>query len=89
MAIAMKEAYQIALDWQLACNASGLVRSLAQLTEALWNEARENKQGTDYVNKHPVMILFVEQLAHLTGCTLNHPKYSEASEACEKGARGE
>lgn len=85
--MAMKDEYQAALDSQNACNSSGLIRSLARATEAIWEEARQAGKGTDYVNCHPIIVLYLEQLAHLSGTMLSHPRYSEAYAACELGAK--
>ena len=63
----LREAYQSALDIQDACNLSGLVRALADYTYLLWEEARELNKGSDYVNKHPVVLWYVEKFHQLAG----------------------
>lgn len=82
-----KQAYQNALDSQNASNASGLIHSLAEALEPIWEEARSKGEGTDYVNTHPIMVLFLEQLVHLSGQNLCHARYSAAYKACVKGAQ--
>lgn len=82
--VKMQEAARMALLSQSACNLSGLVHDLSKhLTEALWPKARLLGQGTDWVNQHPVVRLFVFQLKYLSG--LDH----EAAEKREQEAYGE
>jgi len=59
--------YQTALDVQDACNLSGVVHSFSQVITEVWKEAREKGQGTAYVNSHPVVLLFIDKLASLSG----------------------
>ena len=61
----LKRAYEMALLSQSACNLSGLVHSLAYAVELIWQEANEQGQGTDYVNNHPIVRLYVEQMSFL------------------------
>jgi hypothetical protein len=57
--------YEKAMFSQNACNASGLIHSLAEVTEKIWVEARALGKGTEYVNNHPILRLYIEQLQHL------------------------
>jgi len=61
----MKSLYQMALLSQGACNLSGLAYSLAEAMELIWQEAREQEQGTDYVNNHAIVRLYMEQMSFL------------------------
>jgi len=61
----MKSLYEMALLSQGACNLSGLAYSLAEAMELIWLEAREQGQGTDYVNSHPIVRLYMEQMSFL------------------------
>jgi hypothetical protein len=61
----LKRAYEMALLSQSASNLSGLVNSLAYAMELIWEEARNQGQGTDYVNTHPIVRLYVEQMSYL------------------------
>ena len=72
-----------ALMTQGACNAGGLVHSLHRAVERLQAERR----GTEWLNRHPVLVLYVTQLAHLCGSESNE-RYREAVAACE-AASGE
>ena len=79
----------MALYSQGAVNASGLIHSLDKLTTKIWEEARELGEGTGYVNRHPIIRLFVEQLVMLceAGTTTNGDTYSEAYRKCEEMAK--
>jgi hypothetical protein len=80
------EDYQYAISAQSACNLSGIVRSFARVTEAIWEDAREIGEGTAYVNRHPICRLYAEQIAHLAGAgtTTNSESYSRAYEECRR-----
>jgi hypothetical protein len=73
----LKRAYEMALLSQGACNLSGLAHSLAEAMELIWEEAGKNGQGTDYVNTHPIVRLYLEQMNYL--CRAD---YSESYIAC-------
>jgi hypothetical protein len=59
--------YCNAIDSQNACNLSGIVRTFAEVTDRIWAEARSCKQGTEYVNRHPISRLYAEQILFLAG----------------------
>jgi len=61
----LKREYEMALLSQSACNLSGLAHSLSKVMELIWEEAGEKGQGTDYVNNHPIVRLYVEQMSFL------------------------
>lgn len=73
--------YQNALNAQSACNLSGVVRSFSEILTRLWEEANENGKGTVWVNRHPICVLFAEQIKHLA-----KGDYFEAYAICEKRA---
>ena len=52
---------------QTACNLSGIVHSLSNMMTALWQAEEAKTGGTEWVNKHPAVRLFLEQLAFLNG----------------------
>lgn len=62
----MKELAQEALDVQNACNLSGVVHGMSRVMTTLWEHAKEQKQGTDWVNTHPCAILWAHKICHLT-----------------------
>ncbi len=66
----IKEAAQAALDVQDACNLSGVILKFSEVCQALWDEANESttgRRGTNWVNTHPISILFADKIAHLVG----------------------
>lgn len=84
--------YQRALDSQSACNLGAIVKALASVVDRIWATERAFKcGGTDWMNTHPIMRLYAEQISHLSGggmCS-NGDTYSTASDACEAGAKDE
>lgn len=61
----MRDPYKDALLVQSACNLSGVVHSLAEHLDAIREEVRAQGGGTNEVNQHPAVRLFVTQLAWL------------------------
>ncbi len=49
-----------------ASNLSGVVKAMANAVSVLWDVSRAMGQGTDWVNQHPVMLLYAERAATLT-----------------------
>lgn len=60
-----KDDYRKAIIAQDAVNASGLVHSLSEVMSRIREEP--NCTGTDYVNKHPIVVLYINKLASLNG----------------------
>jgi hypothetical protein len=55
-----------ALAIQDASNLSGVVHAFSRCMDVLWAEARTGEgKGTDWVNTHPIVTLFVDKLASL------------------------
>ena len=79
-----KKDYQDAIYSQGAVNAGALVKSLAKLVDGMWEEARAQGKGADYVNTHPILRLFVEQINYLASTR----DYYQASTLCEEIADG-
>ncbi len=78
----LKREYEMALLSQSACNLSGLVHHLSKAMGLIWEEATEQEQGTDYVNNHPIVRLYVEQMSFL--CRAD---YSKSYQACLERSR--
>ncbi len=78
----LKREYEVALLSQSACNLSGLVHHLSKAMELIWEEAREQGQGTDYVNNHPIVRLYAEQMSFL--CRAD---YSKSYQTCLERAK--
>ena len=73
----LQEAAKAALDVQNASNLSGVIYSFEKALKVLREDP--SCQGTDWVNKHPIAILFAAQIANLTGVAVI------ASEECNYG----
>lgn len=82
-----------ALDVQSACNLSGVVHSYSKAMSTLWEVAHAQKKGgTDWVNRHPIAVLFAVQVASITRVAIiadDACDYSKCYTACEQIARGE
>src|SRR5260370_33945183 len=84
----IQEAARTALDCQDACNLSGVLASFKEIVhEVLWAEGRLGK-GTEWVNTHPICVLFLSKLCSLNG-GYYECDYLHASDACEALARDE
>jgi hypothetical protein len=77
-----KTDYQFAIYSQNACNLSGLVHALSNLMPKIWNEANEKKKGTDYVNQHPLVTLYIEQCNTLA--KTDFTSWKNAMDLCEE-----
>ena len=90
----LKEAAETALLIQDGCNLSGILRSFTEIVmDTLWPAAREQGQGTDWVNQHPICTLFLDKLVSLNRsqcvCSNNMKSFSEAYDAVSKLAAGD
>lgn len=56
-----------ALQVQDACNLSGVVHSFNDGVSLLWDIARINGKGTDWVNQHRYCRLFASKIQSLSG----------------------
>jgi hypothetical protein len=60
-----QETAQQALDVQDACNLSGVVHAFSRAMTVIWSEADKQHKGTEWVNTHPIVTLFIDKLASL------------------------
>lgn len=60
-----KDDYIDCINSMSGCNATGLIHSMDNLREKIWNTARHHGKGTEWVNAHPILQLYAYQLAHL------------------------
>lgn len=58
--------YRNAIDATSACNVSGLIRQLSEITERIWNCDKQHGIGTYFVNHHPIIQLYAYQIAYLS-----------------------
>lgn len=83
--------YAEAIQVQDACNLSGVVHSFSRMMTKIWEEARkdENKgYGTEWVNQHPIAIMFADKIAHLTARQNLHGDAVEAAwKFCEEHSK--
>lgn len=82
------EDYKQAIRVQDACNLSGVVHSWSKMISKIWEEANAGKKGTEWVNTHPINVMFASKVASLTGCEATE-SFSEAYAACQDRAGGE
>lgn len=68
--------YQTAIFIQNACNLSGVVYAFSRVMSKIWVEARRKGgvetntatgKGTDWVNTHPIAVLYADKIADLSG----------------------
>lgn len=59
--------------------------SLNEFVTRLWEQARREGHGTDWVNEHPVVVLISTQLVHLSRAG-SYERWQEAATACEAAA---
>lgn len=64
-----KQDWERALQVQDACNLSGVVHSLSALVSRLHRDPEST--GTDWVNHHPLVILYLDKLNSLAGIQYN------------------
>lgn len=71
--------YSDAMQSQNACNLTALIKALSRVLPAIHAES----DGSDDVNNHPIVKLYVEQFAHLS----NGRDYSSAYNICSIKAK--
>ena len=82
-----EHSYQLTEFAHSACNLSGLVHDLSRiLTNEIWPEARRLGHGTDWVNQHPIVICFVNQIMYLSGAD-DFSNVFKAIKFCEDKAK--
>ena len=79
---AVQEFCTDALVIQDASNLSGVVQSFATVVRLLWDDARRLHKGTDWVNGHPIVVLFTDKLADMA--RRRGIEYSTAYDFCDK-----
>jgi hypothetical protein len=82
--------YDVTIEMMDACNGRALIRSLANdILPAI--EAEPEQNGTDYINRHPALTLWLEKLCSLNGYPSGYSngdpdstKFSEAYAICRE-----
>lgn len=73
--------YQRAILIQDACNLSGVVHEWSRVMKKIWGEANARDKGTDWVNNHPINVMYASKVASLTGCEIPET-FSSSYHAC-------
>ncbi len=81
-----KQDYEDAINVQDACNLSGVVRSWAKVMSKIWDEAHAQSAGTQFVNEHPINVMYASKVASLTGCEVS-ASFASAYEKCRKHSK--
>jgi len=86
MEMTIQRAAKLALQVQDACNLSGIVKSFSEVMSAVWVEASRLEKGTDWVNTHPVALLFISKICDLSRYTYGNEtsNFSKAYKACKE-----
>jgi hypothetical protein len=61
----LQHAAVTSLKIQDAVNLSGVVRSFSEALDAIWEESRRRGLGTEYVNTHPIVTVYLSKLSDL------------------------
>jgi hypothetical protein len=80
--------YTEAVRVQDACNSAGIINSLARMLPEIRAdvERRDGQFSTDAMNKHPVIIAFIDKLASLAGIQSYESRVFEAHGICDERA---
>lgn len=63
-----KKDWEDALRVQDACNLIGVARSFSQIMVKIREEADARGEGTEWINHHPIAVMFASKIASLTHC---------------------
>lgn len=82
--------YADALQAPSARSVLGLAGALHAVLPKIWADARVQGRDAAWVNQHPIVRLYAEQLAWLSGAggTLDPEAYARAQIACQAAAAG-
>jgi len=86
----LQECAKVANEVQNACNLSGVAITFVNVLTYLWKYAHENSKGTDWVNTHPIVIVFLDKMSSLAGIQeLGNSKVFRAFDEVDKLEKGE
>jgi hypothetical protein len=87
--VTIQEAACTAIAAQDAVNLSGVLHTFSEIvSEVIWPEARKQGKGTDFVNRHCIVTLFLHKLCDLNGGSFD-ADYTSALVACSEITRTE
>lgn len=87
----IQQAAQSALDVQNACNASGILKTLAgDVMQALWGESARLGKGGKLVNRSPILAMYLYKLGELNARDISslNEGYEKTEAACRMLAKG-
>lgn len=70
--------YKVALQIQDASNVSGLAHSFSEVISLIWKEAHAIGKGTDWVNSHPITVLYADKIMSLTSGEDRYETFAKA-----------
>lgn len=79
--------YSDAILVQDACNLSGVVHSLSRVMTKIWATARTANHGTEWVNNHPIAVMYASKIASLTGQCTDTTAFEKAYDICRSEAK--
>ena len=79
----LQELANEALQIQDACNLSGVVHSFHRVISEVWENARAQGKGTDWVNRHPIVRAYVSKLVMLSRYEIGDDTFSEVMAIAE------
>jgi hypothetical protein len=72
-----------------ACNGPALLVDLAKIVPRIWEEARFYNKGTDWVCRHPIMLLWISKITSLQyGKDAPYRMWTMAYNYCKAKANG-
>jgi hypothetical protein len=77
--------YANAITVQDACNISGVIKSMASVLDRINDTAHTKGLGTDWINRHPILILYASKLASLTHSEFQN-EFSTAYRVCKENS---
>ena len=63
---ALKKEYQKSIDIQNVSNLSAIANDFAGAFNIIWTEAHDRGLGTDFVNSHPIVQLYLSKFISLS-----------------------
>ena len=79
-----KDAARNALAVQDACNLSGVLYTFVDAVSAIRDHGTALGEGTEYINAHPIVTLFLDKLADLNRNASIHDAWSQVTRIAEE-----
>jgi hypothetical protein len=84
--VTSKKLYQEALDIQDGSNLGGLVHRFNEVVSELQEEMHRSGYSTSWVNRHPIITLWLDKLCDLNCTYGDHQLVSQAYHQCKDAA---